>query len=240
MLREAVIQLYKLSPTERNLPNLVNIIAGYDSDLAKLFEPWIGRGKYAGIFDFSEDSLNMEVDVLGFDMTSAVSNPTFLLPLFSYLMHRIIATVNGEPTIIVLNEAWDLLENAFFAPRLESLLEMLRERNVMVFFTTGQPTHCKETATFAAISSCCATQIYIPDELPVAYVDQEIGLNEHDTVELLHMHRQRGDFLLKQKNESTALRVFLGDAEDVRAIFTNDIKEIALARGRFAGLPKDY
>ncbi len=239
-LRGAVTQLYSLPPAERHLPNLVKLIAGYDTELAKLFEPWIGRGKYAGIFDFVDDSLNMEVDVLGFDMTSAVSNPVFLLPLFSYLMHRIIATVNGEPTIIVLNEAWDLLENSFFAPRLESLLEMLRERNVMVLFTTSQPTHCKETATLAALSSCCATQIYIPDELPVAYGEQEIGLNDHDTVELLHMHRQRGDFLLKQKNESTSLRVFLGDAEDVRAIFTNDIKEIALARGRFAGLPKDY
>ncbi len=240
LLREAVTELYTLSENERNLPNMIALIAKHDPELAKAFEPWSGRGKYAGLFDFVGDSLDMGTDVIGFDMTSSVTNNAFMLPLFSYLIHRAIASINGEPTIIVINEAWDLLENTFFAPRLESLLEMLRERNVMVMFTTSKPANCKGTATFAAMESCSATQIYCPNEIPIPYQDLEIGLNEQDTLELLRMNRQKGDFLLKQKKESISLKVFLEEEEDISAIFRNDIKAIALARGKFTGLPKDY
>lgn len=240
VLREAVTTLYTLPENQRNLSGMASLLSKTNAELAKSFEPWVGRGKNAGLFDSFHDSLDMGVDAIGFDMTPAVANHAFMLPLFSYLMHRTIASLNDEPTVIVINEAWDLLENAFFAPRLESLLEMLRERNVMVMFTTSQPTHCRETATLAAINACCATRIYIPDELPFAYHEQDVGINEEDTLELLHMHRQRGDFLLKQKGESVSLRVSLKDEEDISAIFTNDIKAISLARGKFAGLPEDY
>lgn len=240
VLREAISGLYTLPESERNLPNMVALLARINADLAKLFEPWVGRGKNSGLFDSETDRLDMGSDDIGFDMTAAVANHAFMIPLFSYLMHRIISSLDGTPTVIVINEAWDLLENAFFAPRLESLLEMLRERNVMVMFTTSHPTQCRETATLATINTCCASKIYLPDELPLAYHEQDIGLNEDDTLELLHMHRQRGDFLLKQKEESVSLRLSLKDEEDITAIFTNDIKAISLARGKFTGLPEVY
>jgi type IV secretion system protein VirB4 len=144
------------------------------------------------------------------------------------------------PTIIVINEAWDLLENPFFAPRLESLLEMLRQKNVMVFLTTSQPAGSQDTATLAAIRACSATQIYLPDELPVTYQSQELGLNDQDALLLLNMDRQKGDFLVKQNGESVALRVSLTEAEDISAIFMNDIKALSSASGKYNTIPEDY
>jgi|GEM_PF-1374942 len=240
ILRAAVDELYNLPPEERNLPNMVAILARYNTDMARELENWCGRGEYAGLFDYAGDSLASSAQLAGFDLTPAFLQPYYLLPLFSYLMHRVIASIDGSPTIIVLNEAFDLLENNFFAPRIESLLEMLRERNVMVLFTTSKTTACKELVSFPSVMNSCATHIYIPDEMPLAYNLPELGLNTQDALMLLDMNRQKGDFMVKQRGETIALRAYLEDAEDAIAIFSNDIKALGAARGRFAAMPKDY
>lgn len=243
ILRGAVAQLYNLPEAERNLPNMAAIVASTNAELAAPLQQWMGKGEYAGLFDFAQDSLNLSAgitDMVGFDMSPAFAKPAFVLPLFSYLMHRVIGAIDGSPTIIVLNEAFDLLENAFFAPRLESLLAMLRERGVMVMLTSSSPAKCPETSIFKTVMDSCATHIYIPDEVPLDYPAQNIGLNNHDALMMLYMERQKGDLLLKQNGESIGLKISLQDAEDALAIFTNDIKSLGAAHGRFASLPEDY
>lgn len=240
ILRAAVGELYELPTQNRNLKNIVAILKQSDAELASQLEEWLGTGEYAGLFDAPQDSLDMSIDMLGFDLTPAIVHHAFLLPLFSYLMHKVIESVDGNPTIIVLNEAWDLLENTFFAPRLESLLEMLRQRNVMVIFATSKIDDCKAKIITPTIISSSATKIYVPDEMPLNYISEEIGLGAHDAVLLLDMARQKGDFLIKQKGESVALHAYLENAEDAIAIFSNDIKSLGSARGKFASIPKDY
>ena len=240
ILRAAVTQVFSLPMEQRNLPNMAAIISIIDSELAENLNHWVGKGEFAGLFDYAQDNLDASLTILGFDMSSATLRPEFLLPLFAYLIHRVIGSINEQPTIIVLNEAWDLLENAFFAPRLESLLEMLRERNVMVLFTTSKSASIKEYSTLPTIMSACATKIYVPDEMPLAYNEPELELTPQDALMLLDMHRPSGDFLVKQRGESIALSVTLKDCEDAIAIFSNDIKSLGAAHGRFAAIPQDY
>ncbi len=240
ILGEVIGKLYELPASERNLPTLVTLLKEVDAALAKPLEKWIGKGEFAGLFDFSGETLDTQLDMVGFDMTPAVTNYAYGLPLFSYLMHRMINSLTGQPTVIVINEAWELLENAFFAPRLESLLEMLKQKNVMVIFTTSKPLACHGTVTLSAIMAGTATQIYVPDDMPVNYKSDDIKLNEYDDVLLSEMQRQKGDFLLKQSGESVVLRFSMNDAEDIAAILSNDIKSLGSARGKFTGVPKDY
>ena len=117
---------------------------------------------------------------------------------------------------------------------------MLRQKNVMVLFTTSRPSICHKTTILPAIMAGTSTQIYLSDQMPVEYQEQGIGLNQRDAFLLLDMDRQEGDFLLKQDGDSIALRVEIAEAEDVVAIFTNDLKALGSARGRFAGVPNDY
>lgn len=240
LIREAVIKLYEMPLEKRTLPTMALILSESNSELARPLEQWIGRGEYAGLFDFASDNLDASSAMLGVDFTVAFARSAFSLPLFSYLMHRIIDDISGEPTIIVINEAFDFLENAFFAPRLESLLDMLREKNVMVLFTTSTPNSCLQTQVFSAIMAGTATQIYVPDEIPIKYHELGLDLNNQDALMLLNMDRQKGDFLLKQEGESISLKMFISDSEDAIAILMNDIKGLSAAHGKFASIPKDY
>lgn len=240
LVAECVAKLYELESKERNLPNFVKILEDANNKLSEPLKKWVGKGEYSGLFDSLNEGLNTNLEVAAFDMTPAVNNPAYLLPLFSYLMHRVISSLDGTKTVLVINEAFDLLENPFFAPRLESLLEMLKQKNVVVVFTTNRPQQCKGTIALSAIISGCATKIYIPDDMPVNYKSHDIDLNDQDDILLSDMQRQKGDFLIKQNGESIALKLFMSEAEDLVAILSNDIKALGSARGKFTSLPEDY
>lgn len=234
IMRSAIEQLYVNEASARNLSGFIGLIAARDPALAKQFSSWHGGGAYGGIFDAVEEDIDLTHFMHAFDLTPALPHKECLLPVFTYLLHRIVTEVDGRPAIIVLYNAWELIENPFIAPRLDSLLEMLQQNNVMVIFTTGRPGQVTGQRTFPAVMKHCATRLYIPDDIGRNYVSPELGLTENDAALLFKMDRQKGHFLLKQNNETIALAADIRDMDDIHAVFANDIKNLTAALGKFA------
>jgi type IV secretion system protein VirB4 len=216
------------------MTGFVEQLASMEPALAKLFSKWHGEGMYAGIFDGLEEALNPAEALNAFDMGPVIKNKECTLPIFAYLLHRVVSSVDGNPLLIVLYNAWELLENAFMAPRLESLLEMLQQNNAAVIFATAKPLQCTQSYIFNIIKKSCASQIILPDDIVREYASvPELEINEAEARRLLRMDRQKGDFLLRQNQETIALRLDLKDMEELYAIFCNDSKNLAAALGKF-------
>jgi type IV secretion system protein VirB4 len=229
ILRSGIEQLYEGDAAKRNLEALVDYVAGHDLKLSKAFDKWIGEGAYAGIFSTGAETLDVTKAMNGFDMNPVVKNADSLVPIFSYLLHRIITEIDGRPTIIVMHEAFDLLDNGFIAPRLESLMSMLQENNAMVIFTTSKPGRYVSLPIFATVNSLCATQMYLPDDVRQDYAAMPIGISDYDSRRLLRMDRQKGEFLVKQNNETIALKAEFKVMDEMYAVFANDRKNLAAA-----------
>jgi len=236
ILRTAIDHLYGEAPENRHLAGLADHAAASDVTLARSLARWHTNGVLAGLFDAPEEDFDLRHRLHAFDMTPVLRQPECIIPVFAYLMHRVIMALDGRPTIIVLHEAWDLLENAFFAPRLESLLEMLQQNNAMVIFTFGKPAGCSGAHSFGTVMAHCATHITIPDDIVHPYASHNIGLDANDEKLLLRMERQRGDFLLKQNNETIALRADIKEMDTICAVLANDSKNLAAALDKFTGI----
>jgi type IV secretion system protein VirB4 len=238
-LAAAIEQLYAGPPENRHLNGLHGILSAAAPHLAGALETFTGGGRFAGLFDGREDTLDLNHPMQAFDMEAAVQSGALAVPLLAYLLHRIVTGLDGSPTLIVLHDARDLLENAFFAPRLESLLEMLKQSNVMLLATTRHPQDDVASQTFATLMNSCATRLYLPDDINLHYETLGVGLSSHDAKLLSRMERQRGDFLLRQNDESIGLKVNFDDMDEIKAILSNDIKNLIAAGGKFASLPQD-
>jgi type IV secretion system protein VirB4 len=236
-LYAAIERLYQMPAENRHLEGFVHLVAAADAELAAGFSDFTGKGKFAHLFSSSPESLDLQSALHAFDMDPILRHTQCTVPVFAYLMHRIITAIDGKPTIIVLHDAFNLLENGFFAPRLESLLEMLQQNNVMLVCVTQHPETATGKASFATFSQHAATRLYVPDDIAIAYTSLVPGLTVHDARTLLRMARQKGDFLLKQQNETVGLRINLEDLEDIKSIFAHDIKTLIAAGGKFASMP---
>lgn len=240
LIKQCIDRLYERREGERTLAALTDLIAGEDYPLAGAFLPFTEHGEYAGLFDAQGDTLDIAGSWNAFSMDPLFHRADCGVAMFAYLLHRIIGALDGQPTVIVLHQAFDLLENGFFAPRLASLMEMLTQNNALLIATAEQPEEAGALTSFATLSSNCATQLVLPDDIQTDYADAGLSLSPRDCALLKKMERQKGHFLIRQNQESIAAAIDLYHMEDVKAICAGDIKTLIAAGGPFAALPAGY
>jgi len=237
-LKTAIESLYQ-SDAPRNLAGFASALKAAAPLLGSRLSPWLAGGEYDGLFSATQDDFTQENNWLGIDLTEAMGTPGNAVAAFAYLLHRIILSLDGQPTIIVLQHAFPILQQPFFASRLNSLLEMLKENNAMVVFCMRFSETLAQSQTTTALLESCTTRIIVPDDLRLNYASLFPALITQDDQDLLwDMERMQGDILLKQDEEVVALRINLDHMADVAAIFNNDIKTLMSAGGAFFNQPR--
>src|SRR5690606_8625068 len=97
-----------------------------DGDLFERMQEWTAEGRYGWIFGANaEDSFSIDGDVAGFDLTGILDSESERerMAVLSYLFRRVERVIeDSKPTIIVVDEAWKALDNAYFAERLSNWL----------------------------------------------------------------------------------------------------------------------
>ncbi len=101
----------------------------------------IGEGRGGFLLDAQEDGLHLEGNQVFavFEMESLLASggdPKIVVPVLQYLFHRIDGMLNGQPSMIVLDEAWVFLDNPIFSAKIREWLKVLRKANCQVIFAT--------------------------------------------------------------------------------------------------------
>ncbi len=106
-------------------------------------------------------------------------------PVLLYLFHRLEQRLDGRPTLIVLDEAWTLIDNPLFAEKIRDWLKTLRKKNAAVIFATQSVGDVLDKPITAAILESCPTKIFLPnpeargETAQAAY--KKIGLTDRQT-----------------------------------------------------------
>ena len=87
-----------------------------------------------------------------------------------------------RPTLLVLDEAWLFLKNAFFASRIQDWLKTLRKRNVAVVFASQELADIEASPIASTVIEACLTRIFLPNdrarEPRSRSFYQKLGLND--------------------------------------------------------------
>ena len=153
-------------------------------DLYQRLGRWDKAGQFGWLFNGKgRDSLTFDNDITAFDVTEIFDNPQTRTAWLSYVFRRIERTVEDKRgTLIVLDEAWKLLDDDYFRTRLKDWMLTMRKKNVAVVLLTQQASHISESAAGSAILSGIATLLIYPsnktsyEELePLRLTDNEIN-----------------------------------------------------------------
>ena len=157
--RDAVPALQTLSHFRRQFRSVDD-----DGDLHTRLGRWDVDGQYGWLFGGSEtDSLNLENDVTGFDLTEIFDAPAIRTAWLSYVFRRIERVVDDErPTLVVLDEAWKLLDDPYFEGRLKDWMLTMRKKNVAVVLLTQRLSHVVDSKAGGAIIEGTATTLLFP------------------------------------------------------------------------------
>jgi type IV secretion system protein VirB4 len=190
-------------------------------DLASRLDPWINGGEHAWLFDNAVDALDLDARTLGFDMTALLDSPTLRTPTMLYLFYRVDERLDGEPTMILIDEGWKALDDPVFAARIRDWLKTLRKRNALVGFATQSARDALDSRISSAIVEQTATMIFTPNPRARAedYCDG-FGLSAHELELIRQLPAHSRCFLVRHANHSVVARLDLAGEPDLLTILS--------------------
>jgi type IV secretion system protein VirB4 len=160
-----------------------------DGDLFERMQEWTAEGRYGWIFGSNtEDTFSLDGDVSGFDLTGILDSESERerMAVLSYLFRRVERVIEDrKPTIIVIDEAWKALDNAYFAERLSNWLVTARKQNAVVVMMTQYASQLERTRTGKTIVEAVPTQVLLPNIRASAADYAMLGLSDKELDVLL-------------------------------------------------------
>ena len=151
-----------------------------DGDLAGRFEEWVGDGRFAWLFDGTgADPLSDPSQSICFDLTDIFEDRTSQTAWLAYVFRRIERLVDdGKPTLILMDEAPRLLDDAYFAQKIKSWLDVMRKQNAAVILLAQRAAQIRDSAVGSTITSACNTKLVFQHNAIDAKAYLEIGFTE--------------------------------------------------------------
>ncbi len=217
LLTTAINGNYKLEKKDRTLSN-ISAFLGLEGPgtLAGRLAMWHSIGSHARVFDNEEDMIDFGKGmVFGFEMAEVLKDKASLGPVLSYIFHRINMSLDGTPTMIVLDEAWALIDNPIFAPRIKDWLKVLRKLNTFVVFATQSVEDASKSTISDTLIQQTATQIFLPNLKATSVYRTAFMLSEREFQLIKTTDPGSRYFLIKQGNDAVVARIDLSGMDDI-------------------------
>ncbi len=229
-IAEAVEGNYRLPLKERKLANISPFL-GLEGpgSLASRLKMWHSGETHAGLFDNDIDNLDLTVgNVFGFEMANVLADGLSLSPVLLYLFHKVNLALDGTPTVIVLDEAWALIDNEIFAPKIKDWLKVLRKLNAMVIFATQSVEDVSKSAISDTLVQQTATQIFLPNAKGTAEYQKTFMLSDREFALIKTTDPGTRYFLVKQGPEVVVARIDLSGMDNIINVLSGRAETVIL------------
>jgi type IV secretion/conjugal transfer VirB4 family ATPase len=206
----ALISLASAPAEERTLTGLSVLLQSNALKAALL--PYTLDGPFGRLFDAAENRLAL-TDVQCFETEELMHETGVVLPVLTYLFHRLEERFDGRPTLLILDEAWIYLDNPLFAARIRDWLKVLRKKNVAVIFATQSLADISSSSIAPAIIESCPQRIFLPNDRAIEPQSREayerFGLNDRQ-IELIARATPKRHYYLQSRRGNRLFELGLG------------------------------
>jgi len=130
--------------------------------------------------------------------------------------------------MIVLDEAWALIGNQVFAPKIKDWLKVMRKLNAMVVFATQSVEDASKSDISDTLVQQTATQIFLPNLRATQAYRSIFMLSEREFSIVKTTDPSSRFFLIKQDNDGVVARLDLSGMESLIQILSGRNDTVAL------------
>lgn len=209
-LWSALTSLASAPSEERTLTGLAVLLQS--NALKAALMPCTLEGPFGRLLDAAENRLALS-DVQCFETEALMNTAGVVLPVLTYLFHRLEERFDGRPTLLILDEAWVFLDNPVFAARIREWLKVLRRRNVSVVFATQSLADIADSSIAPAIIESCPQRIFLANDRAIEpqgrATYERFGLNERQ-IELVARATPKRHYYLQSRRGNRLFELALG------------------------------
>lgn len=205
------------STTDASQRTLTNYLAVLQSHhLRDALRYYTLEGAVGHLLDAESDGLG-EDSFQVFEMEHLMNlGEKALLPVLTYLFHRIEQRFKGQPTLLVLDEAWVMLGHPAFRAKIREWLKVLRKANVAVVFATQSLSDLAKSGIADVVFESCPTKILLPNPEALTENSQpfyrQIGLNTRQ-IQILSMATPKRQYYVIHPDGRRLFELGLSGAE---------------------------
>lgn len=213
----AVTLLRSAPKSGRSLSDFISTVQ--DDDIRAALNHYTVTGSMGHLLDGYEDPLKesnfavYEIDeLMGLGEKNAI-------PVLLYLFRRFEQSLDGQPALLSLDEAWVMLSHPVFRQKLREWLKELRKKNCAVIIATQSLSDAIGSGLIDTLMEQCPTKIFLPNKEALSQGTKEVpgpaayykifGLNDNE-ISLLSIARYKMDYYYKSPMGRRPFQLGLG------------------------------
>ncbi|HHV6060364.1 TPA: conjugal transfer protein TrbE [Legionella pneumophila] len=176
-----------------------------DESIREALKQYTIDGLMGHLLDAERDGLSLS-SFMTFEIEHLMSlGEKFALPVLLYLFRRIETSLDGRPTLILLDEAWLMLAHTVFKNKIAEWLDSMAKKNCVVFMATQHLSHAASSGILDIIVESTATKIFLPNlyasdpETRVIY--ERMGLNPRQIDIIASAQPKRDYYYVSEKGQ---------------------------------------
>lgn len=225
-IEQVIDSMYRLEKRDRQFCYLATLFGTKKpGNLRARFDEWHSEGPYAWVFDNEKDSLDLNSQVLGFDLSHILKDQDCKTAALMYLTYRIEQTIIGERAILFCDEGFHALSDDYFKQLFNDWSRTPRKKNNIFGLATQVANDTIADDISKAIHENAFCKIFFPNSAAdrKVYV-QDFGLTEREYELIKTLPDNEHYFLLKfgrnAAKESVVIRANLAKLQDEIAIIS--------------------
>ena len=178
-----------------------------DNEVRAALRYYTLEGALGRMLDASEDSIAYD-RLMAFEMEDLLTlKEQAAIPVLLYLFRRFEKSLKGQPTYLLLDEAWVVLGHPVFRAKLAIWLRITRSKNCAVVMATQSLSDAHKSNILDILLESCPTRIYLPNEEAETRGSANVpgprdfyeamGLNEQQIGIIRHAVRKREYYLVQ-------------------------------------------
>lgn len=203
-----VAQVMQLPAEQRRLSALLPVLRAQDALLANQLQRFCQGGEYGQLLDAPLDRF-APTRLSGWDLSPYLNDAAIRVPLASYLLHRMTMALDGNPTLLVLDEGFTLLNSPLFGTRSAGWMDYISQRNAAVMLMSDDVEASGNLPFTPALAAKAASILAMPDAHAGAEYAMGFGFTNEDLATLHYMQAGLRQVLLKRGSEATLLKMDL-------------------------------
>ena len=221
------------APGARSLTHFVTTLQ--DEDVRAALRYYTLEGTLGGMLDAEADSIAYG-RLMAFEMEDLLAlKEQAAIPVLLYLFRRFEKSLRGQPTYLLLDEAWVVLGHPVFRAKLATWLRITRSKNCAVVLATQSLSDAHRSGILDILLESCPTKIFLPNEEAETGGSSDVpgprdfyaamGLNERQIGIVRHAVKKRHYYLVQPEGR----RLFELNLGPIALAFSGATSEDAVA-----------
>jgi type IV secretion system protein VirB4 len=156
------MMLLRQEDSERTLTHFVAQVQ--DENIRAALRYYTLEGTLGRMLDAEHDSIRFGRFIV-FEMEDLLAlSEKAAVPVLLYLFRRFERSLDGTPSLLMLDEAWTMLGRSAFRDKIHAWLRLLRSKNCAVVMATQSLSDAIRSGIMDVLIESCPTKIFLPNE----------------------------------------------------------------------------